>query len=237
MIFKRRNKTFKRDSFLKRINSTVIGEGMLKEGNIYLMDFAIQNMPDEGIVLEIGSYAGLSTNVILHLLENHNKNNTFVGCDAWIYEGFNDYKIKSNKFIDGSNKISRIEYCNYIKRAFINSINLLHPNRKPYTCHLTSDAFFNIWKTDNKFTDVFNREFKINEEISFCYIDGNHSYEQTKNDFENVGSKLKTNGFILIDDSAKFMNFGSSKFINNIKKDKNYKIVDSNPNFLIQKIS
>ena len=236
MIFKKKYKTLNKDAFLKRINSTIIGEGMLHEGNIYLMDYAIKNMPNDGVVFEIGSYAGLSTNVMLHLLNTHNKEHLFIGCDAWIYEGLNDSKEVIKKHIDGRDDISRTDYETYIRTAFINSINLLHPNRKPFTCHLTSDAFFKIWNTTNEFTDIFNRTFSINKEISFCYIDGNHSFEQTKKDFENVDLKLKINGFIFIDDSAKHLKFGSSTFITEIKKNTKYKVIDNNPNYLIQKI-
>ena len=236
MILKKKYKTLQKDPFLLRINSTVIGEGMLHEGNIYLMDYAIQNMPNEGIVFEIGSYAGLSTNVILHLLNKYNKKHLLIGCDAWIYEGSKDHVGTTYNYIDGNDTITRTEYVAYIKNAFINAINLLHPNTRPYTCHLTSDAFFKNWNTTNEFTDVFDRTFGIHQEISFCYIDGNHSYEQTKKDFENVVSKLKLNGFILIDDSAKYMNFGSAKFIKEIKKNDRFKIIDNNPNYLIQKI-
>lgn len=236
MIFRKKYKTLHKDSFLKRINSTIIGEGMLHDGNIYLMDYAIQNMPDEGLVFEIGSYAGLSTNVMLHLLKKHRKKHLFIGCDAWVYEGFEDHKGIINDHIDGNVNISREEYVTYIKNAFINAANLLHPDTKPHTCHLTSDTFFEKWNANDEFTDVFNRKFSIHQEISFCYIDGNHSYEQTKKDFENVDSKLKLNGFILIDDTAKYMNFGSVDFIKEIKKDDRYKIIDSNPNYLIQKV-
>ncbi|WP_299887530.1 class I SAM-dependent methyltransferase [uncultured Lacinutrix sp.] len=236
MILKKKYKTIKSDVFLKRIKSTIIGEGMLHEGNIYLMDYAIENMPNDGIVFEIGSYAGLSTNVMLHLLNKYNKKHLFIGCDAWVYEGINDYKGIIENHIDGKVDVSRIDYVAYIKNAFINATNLLHPNAKPYTCHLTSDTFFKKWKNNNKFTDVFNRTFSIDQGISFSYIDGNHSYEQTKKDFENVDSKLKLNGFILIDDSAKHLNFGSSDFIKEIKKNTRYKIIDNNPNYLIQKI-
>ena len=236
MILKKKYKTLNDDSFLKRIRCTIIGEGMLHEGNIYLMDYAIQNMPNEGVIFEIGSYAGLSTNVMLHLLKKHNKKHLFIGCDAWVYEGYNDYKGIIESHVDGRSDINRKDYMNYIKGAFINATNLLHPNTKPYTVHLTSDEFFKKWNTKDEFTDVFNRPFSIHQGISFSYIDGNHSYEQTKKDFENVDSKLKLNGFILIDDSAKYMNFGSSKFIKEIKQNDRYKLIDNNPNYLIQKV-
>lgn len=231
----RKYKYIKKDSFLKRINVTVIGEGMLHDGNIYLINYAIENMPEDGIVFEIGSYAGLSTNVILHFLEKHKKNHILVGCDAWVYEGFEDYKYKQ-AHIDGKVNISRKTYTEYIKNAFINAVKLLHPQSKPYTCHLTSDNFFENWKTNNKFIDVFDRTFSINKKISFSYIDGDHSYEQTKKDFENVDSKLNLNGFVLIDDSADHLNFGSSEFIKEIKGNSRYRFVAKNPNYLFQKI-
>lgn len=236
MIFKKKYKTLNKDAFLKRINSTIIGEGMLHEGNIYLMGYAIKNMPNDGMVFEIGSYAGLSTNVMLHLLKTYNKEHVFIGCDAWVYEGVDDNSGTIKNHIDGKTNVTRADYNLYIKTAFINAVNLLHPTKKPFTCHLTSDAFFKIWNSDGEFTDVFDRTFRITQDISFCYIDGNHSYEQTKKDFENVDLKLKLNGFILIDDSAKHLKFGSSTFITEIKKNTKYKVIDNNPNYLIQKI-
>ena len=38
--------------------------------------------------------------------------------------------------------------------------------------------------------------------ISFGYIDGNHTYEQSKKDFENVHRFLEPGGFIVFDDSG-----------------------------------
>lgn len=73
-------KVLDQDLFLKRIRSSVIGEGMLSDHNIVLIDYAIRKMPQEGVVLEIGSYAGLSTNVILHLLNKHSRNASNVLC-------------------------------------------------------------------------------------------------------------------------------------------------------------
>jgi predicted O-methyltransferase YrrM len=235
-IFKKQYKTIEDDLFLKRIRATIIGEGMLHEGNIYLMDYAIQNMPEDGIVLEIGSYAGLSTNVMLHLLEKHGKKHRFVGCDAWIYEGFKDHTGIVETHVDGKPEVSREAYVSYIKNAFKNAAQLLHPNNKPFTCHLPSDAFFKTWNTTNDFTDVFDRTFSIQQEISFAYIDGDHSYEQAKKDFENVATKLKVNGFILLDDSADHLNFGSKDFIKEIKQHSDFRVIDNNPNYLIQKV-
>lgn len=231
-------KTIRGDNFIKRLRSSVIGEGMLHEGNIYLMDFAIQNMPVNGAVVEIGVYGGLSTNLILHLLNKYNKQNIqMISCDAWVYEGYNDYKESIENHIDGREDIDRNDYMNHIKNSFIQSTKLLHPKNLPFTCHLDSDGFFEKWNKNEEITDVFGRSFIIKNNISFCYIDGNHSYEQTKRDFENVNSKLNINGFVLIDDSAKNLKFGSALFIKEILKNPNYKLIDYNPNYLVQKIS
>jgi hypothetical protein len=236
MMFKSRIKTIESDIFIKRLRSSLIGEGMLPEGNIYLMDYAVKNMPDDGVVFEIGSYGGLSTNLILHLLEKHDKKNVFLGCDAWIYEGVNDSKGIVASHIDGRIDIGRKEYMDYIKNSFINAARLLHPKRLPYICHLDSDAFFKKWNDNEEFEDVFNRKFHISGAISFCYIDGDHSYAQTKKDFENVASKLKINGFLLLDDSAKHFSYGSAKFVKEILKNPDFKVVAVNPNYLFQKI-
>ena len=56
------------------------------------------------------------------------------------------------------------------------------------------------------------------------------------NDFKNVADHLVKGGFILLDDSADHMNYGSSKMMEIIKKDKRFKIVSKKPNYLLQKI-
>lgn len=235
-LFKKPVKQIPYDAFLKRLRCTVIGEGMLHEGNIYLMDYAIKNMPENGITFEIGVYGGLSTNVILHLLTKNNKSINHYGCDLWVYEGYEDYLGLKNDFIDGRKDIKRKDYMNYIKEAFINSTKFLNYKNLPYTCHLSSNDFFNQWNNNIEFTDVFQRNFKLNQKIAFAYIDGDHSFEQTKKDFENVDSKLLIGGYILIDDSADYLNFGSAKFAKEILKNPNYKLIDKNPNYLFQKI-
>jgi len=236
-LFAKPPKQIEADLFIKRLRCSVVGDGMLPDGNIYLMDFAIRNMPQNGIVFEIGSYGGLSTNLMLHLLSKYNRQNDFFGCDAWIYEGYNDNGIDGKNHIDGRKDIERTAYTDHIKNSFIASARLLHPKKLPFTCHTTSDDFFEKWDKKEALTDVFGRPFHIhNEKIAFCYIDGDHSLEQTRKDFENVSSKLLRNGFVLIDDSAKHLPYGSAKFVKEVLKNPDFKLVDANPNYLFQKI-
>jgi hypothetical protein len=231
-------KDLESDDFIKRIRSLVIGEGMLKEGNISLMDYAIKNLPEQGSVLEIGSYGGLSTNLMIYLMRKHKKNNSFFTCDAWIYEGYNDHlQNTDNIAIDGRKDVLRSDYSVYLKNAFINSAKFLSPQNLPFSFHQYSDLFFENWNNHKNDIDIFGRKVQLGGNISFAYIDGGHSYEVAWKDFNNVASNLVKNGFILLDDSADGQNFGSANMMDTIKKDKKYKVIAKNPNYLIQKIA
>ncbi len=234
-IFKSKNK-FISDDYIKRLRSLVIGEGMLLDGNIELLDLAIKNIPQEGSVVEIGSYGGLSSNLIIYLMKKYNKDNNFFTCDAWVYEGYKDYLGSISKHIDGRDDISRADYSIYLKNAFINTIKFLNPTRLPYSFHLTSNLFFEKWMNGETETTVFDSTVKLGGKISFAYIDGDHSLEGALNDFQNVVNHLVKGGYILLDDSADHLNFGSAKMMSDIKNDKRFKVVAKNPNYLIQKI-
>jgi hypothetical protein len=231
-----RKKIANEDLFIKRIRSLVIGEGMLLKGNIPLMELAIKEMPSQGSVLEIGSYGGLSTNLIIYFLKKHHRNNLLFNCDAWIYEGYNDGIEEHPLFIDGRDDVSRADYSVYMKNAFINSIRLLSSKKLPHSFHMDSALFFNKWNSNQTNVDLFGVHTQLGGPISFAYIDGGHSFEVAWNDFKNVADHLVKCGFILLDDSADHMNYGSSKMMEAIKKDKRFKIVSKNPNYLLQKI-
>lgn len=224
------------DDFIKRLKSLVIGEGMLHEGNIHLINHAIQSMPANGAVIEIGSYGGLSTNLIAYLLTKYKKDNPFFNCDAWVYEGYHDHKGLITNTIDGRDDVLRTNYSVYMKQAFINATQFLNPQNLPHSFHLYSDVFFEKWAAQEIMVDLFGRSITLGGAISFAYIDGGHSYEIAWRDFMNISQFLLKNGYILLDDSADYMNFGSAKMIADIKKDKRFRIVDKKPNYLIQKI-
>ena len=42
--------------------------GMLNHGNVYAMKYAIENLPTSDPIIEIGSFCGLSTNVLSYFL-------------------------------------------------------------------------------------------------------------------------------------------------------------------------
>lgn len=225
------------DLFIKRLRSLVIGEGMLHEGNIYQMNLAVKNMPENGVVLEIGSYGGLSTNLILYLLNKNNRAESVFNCDPWVYEGFKDRFGTKSTVIDGRNDITRDSYSKYMKESFIRGIGFLNGENLPYSFQLTSDAFFDQYDQNERITDIFERSIQLGAPISFAYIDGNHEYQYVKRDFENVDRYLMEMGFILFDDSLGGMQFGSALFMKEMKKNKGYQLINKNPNYLFQKIN
>jgi len=217
-----------------RLPSSTIGSGMLHEGNIYLMDHAIRHMPPGGYVLEIGSWGGLSTNLLLHLMKKYHRQEVFLGCDPWKYS-YQDDEVGEPDFIDGREDISRKEYMEYIRQGFIDSVSLFNRSKLPYTFQMTSDEFFAQMDKKTSITDLFGRSMVPDKGISFCYIDGNHTYDFVKRDFENVDRYLIDNGLILFDDSMDGDQFGSAHFMKEIKQNPSYKVIKKNPNYLIQK--
>lgn len=227
--------TAEHDDFILRLRCSVIGEGMLHPGNIYLMDQAMRQMPEGGCVLEIGSYGGLSANLLTYLLGKHGRSAKLFCCDAWVYEGFHDRKGGTTMWMDGRTDVLRTDYMAHIKDSFIKSARLLSGQRLPSAIHLDSDAFFNYWKMGNTIQDVFGRETTLGGPISFAYIDGNHAYDFARRDMENTAQFLLPGGFILLDDSAKGQQFGSAKLAKEWSNHPDFEVVSANPHYLFQK--
>jgi predicted O-methyltransferase YrrM len=220
----------------RRLRSLVIGEGMLSDHNMKLIHYAIQHLPKEGCVLEIGSYGGLSTNFILHLLEKYQQAHALFTCDAWVYEGFHDHIGNQGLYIDGSDTILRSTYGLYLKTAFIQACQFLHSERLPYSYHTESSMFFEQWQAGQEATDVFGRTQTLGGAIAFAYIDGDHSYAISKNDFEQVAQYIVPGGFILFDDSAHYYQYGSARLMQMVKNDKRFKVLDNSHNWLVQRV-
>lgn len=61
--------------------------GMLHAGNPWLIQHAVENLPSHHPIVEIGSFCGLSTNVISYFVKKARKQNPLFTCDRWIFEG------------------------------------------------------------------------------------------------------------------------------------------------------
>lgn len=205
--------------------------GMLTPGNIYCFEYAIENLPSDDPIVEIGSFCGLSTNLIGFYLKRNKRKNKIITCDRWIFEGAED----EEGLLEGSD-IKNSEYKQFVKETYIKNISFFSKGNKPYTVEVFSDDFFKMWKDSVQTTDVLNRDIKLGGDISFAFIDGNHTYEYAKKDFQNVDKYLKLGGFILFDDSADGSDWGVCKVIDEIKKLGRYEVLVNNPNYLIRKI-
>ncbi|MFN0202434.1 MAG: class I SAM-dependent methyltransferase [Bacteroidia bacterium] len=230
-----------RDDFVARLHCSIVGASMMPNGNIFALDYAIQRLPKEGSLLEIGSFGGMSANIITYFLQKYQQPHRFFTCDPWIYEGFYDKTkredIQYMKYIDGSQEIEREQYTNFIKTSFLQATRFFSASRLPHSFQFTSDEFFANWRKQANITDLFEKEVKLGGSIAFAYIDGDHSYQQAKRDFENVYEYLTDGGFILLDDSADFQSFGSAILAREIAKSyPNLKLVMKNPHYLWQKI-
>ena len=216
------------DSSLLSIN--IISAAMVHEGNHFLFDHAINNAPQQGAFIEIGSFSGQSTNIICYLMRKYKRENVFYSCDKWDFG--------KNFIVDNANllNIPYESYRQFIKESFIRNLNFLGGGQKPYALEVFSDEFFDKWNSKAQATDVFNRACHLGGDISFAFIDGNHTYDFVKRDFENVDMSLVKGGFILFDDSADHWSFGSSVLMREMKRNKNYKFIYKNPNYLFQKI-
>jgi len=173
-----------------------VSAGMLHHGNILCFDYAIKNLPSDNPIIEIGTFCGLSTNVISYFKKIHSKQNIIISMDK--------YNLSEKNGTVGKSDITYQDYRTYVRESLVKNISLFSKGDLPLIFEKTSDDFFNQWANDNIECDIFKREFILGGKISFAYIDGNHSYEYVKRDFLNCDKYLENGGFILFDDSADF---------------------------------
>lgn len=203
--------------------------GMLTEGNILAFDQAIKEMPDNTCVVEIGSFCGLSTNIINRLLTVHNKDVKIFTCDRWIFEGSSFANIADTA-------IKHSDYRQFVRDSFIGNTKFFSNGNLPYTIECYSDEFFELWNNNSHTRDVFGRDISLGGKIGFCYVDGNHTYNFAKRDFENTHQNLALGGFILFDDSSDWSGFELQVLIREILQRRDYRLVSNKPNYLFQKI-
>jgi len=209
---------------------TFANSGMLNKGNVNCMNHAIKNLCSDAPIVEIGSFCGLSTNMITYFKEKYDKKNLLISCDKWIFGG-----AENEGSLGDSTTIKHSEYREFVKETFVRNIKMFSRYDLPYTIEFFSDEFFAAWHDLKKCRDILNREITLGGPMSFCYIDGNHSYDYTKRDFENCDTFLEVGGFVLFDDSAGSFP-GVTNVIKEVIKSKKYNIIAKNPNYFFQKV-
>lgn len=210
---------------------TFANAGMLGKDNFCCFDYAVRNLPSGAPMIEVGSFCGLSTNTLGYLKEKHGRRNALVTCDRWMCEGAED----PDGMVGDSRFITNAEYQAFIKETFIRNVRFFSRKDLPFTIELFSDEFFAAWDRGETVCDVFGREFKLGGPISFAYIDGNHSYEFARRDFQNCDKYLEPGGFVLLDDSADHSEFQVYRVAHEIRRSGRYELLDRNPNYFFRK--
>ncbi len=203
--------------------------GILHRGNLYCFDYAIRNLPSDAPIVEIGSFCGLSTNLLTYYKEQNNVRNRLITCDKWQFGG-----AVSGPLI-GESSISHEEYRLFARETYMRNVRMFSRYDLPYTVEMLADEFFAAWRRGDEVRDVFERPIRLGGPISFCYIDGNHTYEYAKRDFENCDEFLERGGFILFDDSADGSGWGVCQVVDEIRAAGKYEVVAKNPNYLVRK--
>jgi hypothetical protein len=203
--------------------------GMLHSGNAWTMDYAVRRLGPAASVVEIGSFAGLSTNLICHLLRKHGRSNTFFSCDNWDVTAHGE-----TRRIDGCGPTFP-EYARYVKEGFVRNLSFFSPGNLPFTIDASSAEFLRQWREGQAVTDVFGRPARLGGPIGFAYVDGIHSVEAVSAEFEALDASMEPGGFILFDDSADSSPFGLNRLMRKIAAAGRYELVGQTPNYFFCK--
>ena len=112
---------------------------------------------------------------------------------------------------------------------------LFHSDRLPHHISASSDKFFELWAQKTEVVDFFGRTTTLGGPISLAYIDGDHTYEQSWRDFENVDRFLLPGGFVIFDDSADYSSWESKRSAREAASRADYELVAKAPNYCIAK--
>ncbi len=203
--------------------------GMLNKGNLLCFDYVMRNLPSGNPMVEIGSFAGLSTNLINYYRRRHGATNALYTCDAWQFEGAAGQV--------GESDISHDAYRQFVRETYLRNVGMFSGDKLPRTVEACADDFFALWGAGRQTVDVFGRGWRLGGPISFCYIDGDHRYEAAARDFRNTDRFLEPGGFVLFDDSADGSKWEVTRVIEEVKRLGTYRVVIQNPNYLFQKIN
>lgn len=214
--------------YLRWMTSSVAG--WLNPGNVPAMEYALQHLPDGSAMVEIGTYCGLSTCVLGYFREKYGVKNPFFNCDRWDFE---DQQL--GQPLGDSKHVTHDQYKAFVRASYLRNLQTYCAQDLPSTVEAYSDTFFEWWQEKREVQDVFGHTVRMGGPISFCYIDGNHTYEFAKRDFENTDRHLVPGGFILFDDSFAGNGCGAPQAAAEALRLPSYRLIGKFPNYLIQK--
>ncbi len=230
-LFFARNKRLVLDEpFVNIIRSAVTG--WLDKGHPYCFDYMAKHLDSEAPWIEIGAYCGLSTCVMSHFRRKYKRSNPLYSIDTWQFEHSKNARYaKASGYDLGA-------LTPFIMEAYQRNVRFFCSDNLPIAVHMSSDDFFEKNEKGEAIRDIMTGDVRSAhiEKISFAYIDGDHSYAYAKRDFLNVDKLLEPGGFILFDDSADYINWGSAKVAREVAALQQYRVIKKNPCYFLQKI-
>lgn len=207
---------------------TFANAGMLVRGNLACFDYAMANLPSDAPMLEIGSFCGLSTNLIGYYKQRRNAHNKLFTCDKWHFEGADGKTV-------GDSSITTEQYRTFVKDTFIRNVRMFSGHDLPHTIEAFSDELFGLWRERKTVVDVFGNSAQLGGKLSFCFIDGDHSYAQANRDFQNCHEFLEPGGFVLLDDSADGSGWEVNRVAREVRARSDYELISRKPNYMFRK--
>ncbi|MDX2245881.1 MAG: class I SAM-dependent methyltransferase [Bacteroidia bacterium] len=212
--------------------------GMLIRGNLLAFDYAIRHLPSDSPLVETGSYAGLSANVITYFLQKYQRNNVLFTCDNWSYCGEKDHLNPGEPYmtrVGDHPYLTRTDYMQFVRDSFLRNVSFFSSRRLPHSFDLTSVRFWENWEDGTETKDMFGRMTRLGGAVSFGFIDGDHHPEAAWEDWKNLDRHLEPGGFVLLDDSADHSQGGRKILARELLRHKGYIFVLKNPNYLFRK--
>jgi hypothetical protein len=219
----------------KRVYSIAYATGgMLTRGNVDALYYALKETRNiEGCLLEIGSFCGLSSNVITFLKRHLGVERPLFAIDPWNLVNLDEMEEDRTEIELG---IPDSELSEFIREAYRTRVRFFSRSDLPNAIQGFSHDVFAKWEKGETVKDLFDRDVTLGGPIAFAYIDGDHSYEGAKQDFHNVDRYLSTGGMILFDDSGDRDDRGCAVAAREAAGRPNYQLVSKNPNYLIRKL-
>ena len=205
--------------------------GWLQRGNLYCFDYALRRLPPGTAILEIGSFTGLSTTILLTYRARIGASNPLFTCDRW------NLADAGSQGLGPQGLVPATDYDAFIKDSFIRNVRFFGRGELPSTIELWSDDFFAAWRAGRELVDVFGRPARLGGPLGFVFIDGNHRYDFARRDFDNTDEFLAPGGFVLLDDSADAFGLDPARLAREIARRPDYELIIKNPNYLFRKRS
>jgi hypothetical protein len=207
-----------------------INAGILEKGNLHSFDYAISHLPSAAPILEIGSYCGLSANLLTYFKRKHHVVSPLITCDKWEFQKSPD----GAPIYVGESPVLYRDLERFARDSYVRNIKMFSADDLPFTFEMTSDDFFASWQACKSTSDILGRTYTLGGPLSFCFVDGNHTYEYVKRDFMNCDTFLEVGGFLLFDDST-LLKDEVYMVMPEVMATGRYKLVAKNPYHLFQK--